>query len=131
MTLFKNKSFEKKSVTFDKDKIIREILDQRSEKCPGWNFFKLTTDFDMLTCDFLAIYTDIISERITVKGNPYSEYKKIVDNPYQIVIEVFITKETNVDTYEHNNGNPQIYKKIAASSAKELFTMLKKELNKE
>ena len=87
--------------------------------------------FDGIAGDFLAIYTDIISERITVKGNPFSEFKKIVDNPYQIVREVFITEETNIDTYEHNNGNPQIYKKIAASSAKELFSMLKKELNKD
>lgn len=143
MTLFKNKSFEKKTITFNKDQIIREILNQRSEKFQGWNFFRISKDiivweyqkqienFDILTCDFLAIYTDMISERITIKGNPFSEFQKIVENPYQIVIEVFITEETDVDTYEHNNGNPQIYKKITAGSARELFVKLKNELKKE
>jgi|SRR5882762_5895098 len=143
MTLFKKKSFERKAITFDKNQVIREILEQRSEKCPGWNFFIISKDivvweypkqiqnFDLLTCDFLAIYTDMISEQIVVKGNPFSEYKKIVENPYQIVIEVFITDETTVDTYEHNNGNPQIYKIIVASSARELFIKLKKEMKKE
>lgn len=153
MTLFKKKSFEQKSITFDKDKIIREILEQRIEKCPGWNFFRISKSalldpqfnkdyknfqdgspylwFDGIAGDFLAIYTDMISEQIVVKGNPFSEYKKIVESPYQVVIDVFITDETTVDTYEHNNGNPQIYKIIVASSARELFVKLKKDVKKD
>lgn len=138
MTLFKKKSFEQKAITFDKDKIIGEILEKRSKECPDWNFFRISKDtvdgfnqFHMIQGDFFAIYTDMIREQIVVKGNPFSEYKKIVENPYQIVIQVFITDETTVDTYEHNNGSPKIYKIIVASSARELFVKLKKEVKKE
>src|ERR1700685_751990 len=103
--------------SFDKDQIIQDIIENRGNNCPGWKFFKIYVDssFDEITCDFVAVYTDVINKEIRVKSNPFSEYKNIVESAYQIVREVCISED------EIQDDSGQIYKRITASSAKELF----------
>lgn len=149
MNLFKKikKNVEFVDPIFDKNQIINEILKKRSEECPGWKFFKILSSktmqlkqseyggfieipkseidefsiFDEINGDFLAIYTDVINKEIRLKGNPFSEYKNTVESIYQIVREIYITDEYNGEL------SYNIYKRINASSAKELFIKLKKE----
>lgn len=144
MSLFKmNKKKLENQNKFDQDDVIREILETKDELCPGWNFFQvLKCDYDYtglvqtsippiyqksiqynkINGDFLAIYTDVINREINIKGNPFSEYKKTIQSIYQIVREIYIT-ELYIDS-----ENDNIYKRINAKSAKELFMKLKKEL---
>lgn len=159
--IVKKESFNEKN--FNRNNIIKEILENKEEKCPGWDFFRISRpmeplitpdgkysfiynffednfffiqngkengkdsvvcskQFDTIICDFIAIYTDLINKEIRLKGNPFSEYKNTVESVYQIVREIYIT-EKDID-FE----NEQIYKRITASSAKELFIKLKNEV---
>jgi hypothetical protein len=133
---------------FNKDEIIREILETREEKCPGWHLFKvlksaptigkiiisgidehghpkqipdLPMRFMEISGDFLAIYTDVIDRQIRITDNPFQEYKTVVQSIYQIVREICITDED----LEDNENN--LYKRITANSAKQLFIKLKRE----
>jgi hypothetical protein len=134
--------------TFNKGEVIQEVLDSKDECCPGWNFFRvlkaaptigkiiisgidehghlkqipdLPMRFTEIISDFLAIYTDVITKEIKLKGNPFSEYKRTTDCAYQIVREIYITDQ-DVDDEDES-----LYKKITAKSAKELFIKLKRE----
>lgn len=113
---------------FDKDEVIQEILETKSEKCPGWNLFKIQSaelpetynvSFDGIKGDFLAIYTDVINKEVKIT-NQFSEYKNTVESIYQIVREIYITDDENI-------ADASMYKKIVAKSAKELFIKLKRE----
>ncbi len=131
MRLFNNISKKEYSNdhVLNKNDVINQILERRNVDCPSWYFFRTTKpihgdsiQFDKINCDFIAIYTDIINKEIRLKSNPFSEYKRTVESAYQIVREIYIT-DKNID------GEPdQIYKRITAKSAKELFTKLKNEV---
>lgn len=132
MRLFDNliKEEHSNNCVFNKEQIIKEILEKKSKDCPGWYFFKLSEfptasfDFDKMNCDFVAIYTDVINKEITSKENPFSHYKRTVESVYQIVREIhIIEKDTDI-----NCESDQFYKKIIASSSKELFIKLKNEI---
>lgn len=166
---FKNNKSNSAPV-FNKKDVIREILENKDEKCPGWKFFKISNDcaqknlnmecinvptmsgelipiqydtlqklingdivpspygtnFDKILGDFLAIYTDVINKEIRSKGNPFSDYKTIVESEYQIVREIYIT-DGNIDA-DINSLSNNIYKRISVSSAKEFFIKLKNQV---
>ena len=110
---------------FDKEEVIRNILEERNDECPNWRFFrifnKLDSSFDALYCDFIVVYTDSVNREIELKENPFSQYKKIVPSIYQIVLEVIIADQDIFDW----DSNDQQYKRIFASSSKQLFRQLK------
>lgn len=130
-----NKIKKKESISnpvFDKQKIITEILEGRLENCPGWNFFIISSNdiswtkrFDTTYCDFIAIYTEVINKEIRLKSNPFSEYKSTVESAYQIVREIFIEEDIYFEINELSN---HFFKRIVASSSKELFRKLKNEV---
>ncbi len=137
MRLFNNirKTESFNDPVFNKEQIIKEILENKISDCPGWNFFRLSNNdfFDTTNCDFIAIYTDVINKEIRFKSNPFSEYKRTVESTYQIVREIYVEE----DKYEENINceiSPTIgvdkgyYKKIIVQSAKELFIKLKNEV---
>lgn len=109
---------------FNKEQVINDILERRITDCPGWNFFRISNydSLDMISGDFLAIYTDVINKEIKLKSNPFSEYKRTVESIYQIVREVYI-----IDDSIDCNLN-EMYKRITAASPKELFIKLKNEV---
>jgi len=135
MRIFNNvmkKEYSHKPI-FKKQKIINEILESRITDCPGWRFFRLSSDdvvnydisnskkFDTINCDFIAIYNDVINKEIRLKSNPFSEYKRTVESVYQIVRQIYITDE-NIEIER------EFYKSIIAASSKELFKKLKGEV---
>jgi len=124
---------------FDKELVIKDILERRNQECPGWKFFQVLgavvvskaprigespdISFDETSCDFFAIYTNIVNKEIRLNSNPFSEYKRTVESIYQIVREVYITNLRG-----EIQDNNHIYKSIIASSSNELFSKLRKEL---
>lgn len=144
MGLFKDKKKSEIVNEFNKEDVIRDILENKDEQCPGWSIFKIYgtgenttyidnigkeneikyeikyTEFNKIKGDFLAIYTDVINKEIRLKSNPFSDYKRTVESIYQIVREIYINDQDNFD-------DDNIYKRITAKSAKELFIKLKRE----
>lgn len=124
MSLFSKTHINVTNNVFNKIDVINDIFETSKDHCPEWKFFVVSkSEADKINSDFLVIYTDIINKQISLKGNPFSEYKRTVESIYQIVREVYITDKNDDEIFNNDN----LYKCITASSAKELFIKLKKE----
>lgn len=84
MALFIKKN--KEEIIFDKEFIIKEILQEAPEKVSAWKII----DSNSLECDLLCIKSTNINKEITIEDNPFSNYRRVVPVTYQIVVPVYV-----------------------------------------
>lgn len=89
MALFKNKKPRDHidSSVFDKEEIIKEILEELPVRDVEWKIFLVPT----LECDLLCIRNVKIQEEINITANPFSNYKRTEPSIYQVVVAAHIT----------------------------------------
>jgi hypothetical protein len=90
MGLFKDKKSKEQTanIVFDKEEIIREILNENPTKNDEkpWIIFEVPS----LKCDLLCIRNIEIKEEINITENPFSHYKRTEPSIYQMVVAAYL-----------------------------------------
>lgn len=105
-------------IIFDKEKVMREILDDSLST--KWIAF--IHPYEMGP-DILCIRSVDIQKEISIKKNPFSDYRRISSAIYQIVVGVYVSE--NMDDIEIDRCD--YWRNIRVNSSELLFRKLEME----